>query len=95
MAVCQGVRWDFPVPRQERSRDLAIAKAFGERVREVRLDAGLSQEALAEAAGLHPTFISNVERGYRVPSVPTLLRLAAGLRVAPGELLNELETGET
>ena len=50
----------------------------------------MTQEALAEAAGLHPTFISNVERGYRVPSVPTLLRLAKGLGVKPSLLVDTL-----
>ena len=78
--------------RQRRSRDQAVAVAFGRRVREVRLEAGLTQEGLAEAAELHPTFISNVERGYRVPSVPTMLRLARGLGVPPGRLVDELGT---
>jgi transcriptional regulator with XRE-family HTH domain len=51
----------------------------------------MTQEALAEAAGLHPTFISNVERGYRVPTVPTMLRVAKGLRVPAGRLVEGLE----
>lgn len=76
---------------RERSRDLAIATAFGQRVRTVRHDVGITQEKLAEAAGLHPTFISNVERGYRVPTVPTLLRLARGLGVPPSELIDDLQ----
>ena len=50
----------------------------------------MSQEALDEAAGLHPTFISNVERGYRLPTVATLLRLAKGLGVPPGDLVDRL-----
>jgi transcriptional regulator with XRE-family HTH domain len=79
------------VAPRERSRDQAMAVAFGQRVREVRLAADLSQEALAEAAGLHPTFISNVERGYRVPSVPTLLKLAAALSIKPSELVDGLD----
>ncbi|HYI61526.1 MAG TPA: helix-turn-helix transcriptional regulator [Acidimicrobiales bacterium] len=79
------------VPAHQRSRDLAVAVAFGKRVRELRLAAGMTQEALAEAAGLHPTFISNVERGYRVPSVPTMLRLAQGLEVAAGRLVEGVE----
>jgi len=79
------------VPDRQRSRDLAIAAAFGQRVREVRLASNLTQESLAEAAGLHPTFISNVERGYRVPTVPTLLRLATGLAVSPGVLVDGLD----
>lgn len=78
------------VPR-ERSRDLGVAIAFGERLKEVSTGAGMSQEKLAEAAGLHPTFISNVERGYRVPTLPTVLRLAKGLGVPPGELLDGLD----
>jgi transcriptional regulator with XRE-family HTH domain len=73
---------------RERERDQAIAVAFGQRVRKARLAANLTQEALAEATGLHPTFISNVERGYRVPSVPTLIRLAAGLGVPPSVLVD-------
>jgi len=80
----------LPAVPEHRTRDKAIAAAFGQRVREVRLRVGLTQEALAEAAGLHPTFISNVERGYRVPTVPTMLRLAHGLGVEPGELVNDL-----
>jgi transcriptional regulator with XRE-family HTH domain len=65
--------------------------AFGQRVREVRSEVGMTQEALAEAAGLHPTFISNIERGYRVPTVPTMLRVAKGLRVPAGRLVEGLE----
>lgn len=81
------------VAPRERSRDLELAKAFGRRVRELRLKQGLTQESLAEAAGVHTTFISNVERGYRVPSVPTLLRLAGGLGVEPGKLVDALSPG--
>ena len=79
------------VPDHQRSRDLAIAAAPGERVRAARKAAGLTQEALAEAAELHPTFISNIERGYRVPTVPTMLRVARGLAVRPGDLVDGLE----
>jgi ribosome-binding protein aMBF1 (putative translation factor) len=79
------------VSPRERSRDKTIAVAFGERVRAAHLEAGMSQEALAEAAGLHPTFVSNVERGYRVPTIPTLIRLASGLRVAASALIDGIE----
>lgn len=77
-------------PRQ-RARDQAIAVAFGQRVREIRTEVDMTQEALAEAAGLHPTFISNIERGYRVPTLPTMLRVARGLGVAAGRLVEGLE----
>jgi transcriptional regulator with XRE-family HTH domain len=92
MALSQGGPLGFrAVSPRERSRDLAIAAAFGERVRTTRQEAGMSQEELAEAAGMHPTFVSNVERGYRVPSVPTLLRLATGLGVAPSVLVDGID----
>ena len=73
---------------RERSRDQAIAVALGRRVRDARNQAKMTQEELAEATDLHATFISNVERGYRVPTVPTLLKLAAGLGVKPSKLID-------
>ena len=76
-----------------RSEDLQIAGAVGERVRSARNRAGMTQEQLAEAAGLHPTFVSNVERGYRVPTVATLVRLASALGVTAGSLVDDLELG--
>ena len=47
----------------------------------------ITQEALADRAGLHRTEIGLLERGHRVPRVDTLLRLAAALAVEPAELL--------
>lgn len=78
---------------ERRTENLAIAAAFGRRVRQLRIEHGLTQEELAEAAGLHPTFVSNVERGYRVPTLPTVLRLANGLKVNLGDLLAGLDPG--
>ena len=77
------------MPR-DAQRDHAIAVAFGKRVREVRLEAGMTQEALAEAAGLHPTFVSNVERGYRLASLATLVQIARGLEVPAAILVEDL-----
>ena len=78
------------MPKQQRQRDLEVAAAFGMRVKKLRKEQNLTQEKLAEAAGLHPTFISNVERGYRVPSLPTVLRLASALDVLPSRLIDKL-----
>ena len=50
----------------------------------------MTQEGLAEAAELHATFVSNLERGYRVPSLPTVLRVAAGLGVTKPFSLEEV-----
>ena len=67
--------------------------AFGERLRELRDHKGLSQDALAHATDIHPTAIGRMERGAREPRLTTILRLADGLGLQPGELLNELGQG--
>ena len=61
--------------------------AFGRRVRARREELGLSQERLADAAGLHWTFIGQVERGQRNLTLHNILKLAAALRCDPGELI--------
>lgn len=48
---------------------------------------GLSQEGLADAAGLHRTHISLIERGQRDVRLETIESLAHGLQVQPGELM--------
>jgi DNA-binding XRE family transcriptional regulator len=75
-----------------RARDQDLAAAFGKRLRTLRLERGLTQEQLAETADLHPTFISNVERGYSAPTLYTLLHLAEALDVQPGQLVDDLRS---
>jgi transcriptional regulator with XRE-family HTH domain len=65
----------------------AARKQLGANLRRHRGRAGLSQEALAERCELDRTEISLLERGMRFPRLDTLVRLARGLQVAPGELL--------
>jgi len=55
-------------------------------LRQVRLDRRLSQEDLAELVGLDRTYISDLERGLRNPSLKTLARVAAALDITIGEL---------
>jgi transcriptional regulator with XRE-family HTH domain len=64
--------------------------AFGERVRTRRHELGKSQEALADDCGLHWTFVGQVERGQRNITLHNILKLAAGLRIDPGELVRGL-----
>jgi len=65
--------------------------AFGRRIRELRLDRELSQEELAERAGLHWTYVSGVERGQRAPSLDVVGRFANGLGVTLAELFGPLK----
>ena len=64
-----------------------FVRQFGNRVRELREERGWSQEALADAAGLHRTHISLIERGQRAVRLETIESLAIALRVQPAELM--------
>lgn len=57
-------------------------------LRKLRQARGLSQEAFAEEAGLHRTYISDIERGARNPTITVVDKLAAALRVPLGDLLD-------
>lgn len=63
---------------------------FGRRVRLNREKKHLSQEALADLAGLHWTFVGQVERGMRNISLHNIIKLAAGLGVDPSILVKGL-----
>jgi transcriptional regulator with XRE-family HTH domain len=60
----------------------------GHFIREWRRASGLSQEALAELAGVTHGLISQIERGLTAYTQPTLERLAGAFRCRPGDLLN-------
>ncbi len=72
------------------NQDPAVSVAFGRRLREVRGGRGLSQDGLARETEVHPTAISRFERGLREPRLKSVLLLARGLGVKPGELVEEL-----
>jgi transcriptional regulator with XRE-family HTH domain len=63
---------------------------LGQRVRARRTELGLSQMGLADRIGLHFTFVSSVERGERNLSLSSLVRLAQGLDISPGVLVDGL-----
>jgi len=60
---------------------------FGKRVRELRQIRGFSQEALADLAELHRTYIGGIERGERNVSLKNIEAIANALSVSMGELL--------
>ena len=74
--------------RTTRRYDAAVE--FGSRLRAVRTEAGLSQMALADLAGLHFTYVSSVERGERNVSLENIVRLAAALDINPSRLVEGL-----
>ncbi len=72
----------------------AAHAAFGRAVRSVRVERGLSQEALAAHSGLHRTYIGGIERGERNLSYANILRLAHALDVPASELVLRAEDRE-
>ena len=60
--------------------------ALGRAIRQLRLERGMTQEALAHAADIHPTWISHLESGRENPAWGTVARLAKALGVRISEL---------
>ena len=65
-----------------------IQKRLAKNLRAIRHEAGWSQEDLALEAGIHRTYISDLERGARNPSITIIEKLAKTLEVKPGALLD-------
>lgn len=63
-----------------------ILKRFGQKVRALRIERGLSQEKLAEMSGLHRTYISSLELGKRNVSLINIHALAKALQVPVSSL---------
>lgn len=68
----------------------AQTAAFGQRLRALRKQQGLSRHELSWRTGLIETDIGRYERGRRDPRLTTILRLARGLDLPPGELVDGL-----
>ncbi len=67
--------------------------ALGRRVRKRRKEMRLTQEMLAEKAAISPSFLGHIERGSRILSLDTLLRLCEALETTANDLLGAFEDG--
>jgi transcriptional regulator with XRE-family HTH domain len=77
----------MPKPDRE-TADNGFRATLSTRIAALRKQHGLSVTALAAAADVSPGFISQVERGQALPSIATLVRIAAALGVRVGELFD-------
>lgn len=66
--------------------DVAILRALGKRVRDLRHSRGFSQELLAELADIHENHVRRIEGGTANPSYLVIARIARALGVTPGDL---------
>lgn len=81
----------MPPRRQSTPRSPEHA-ALGEAVRSLRAEAGMSQEALADAAHVHITLLGPLERGTGNPNYATIVKLAHALKTTPGALVGRADT---
>lgn len=66
-----------------------LLKTFASNLKKYRLEAGLSQEKLADLCELHRTYISDIERGERNISLTNVERLSKALKIPASKLLEE------
>lgn len=70
-----------------------VNSAIGKAISKLRLEAGLSQEELAERAGIHRTYVSQLERGIKSPTLAVLIKVAKALDTRASRLLRSVEDG--
>lgn len=71
-----------------------IEVKFGEILKKIRIEKGLSQHQLALHADLDRTYISLLERGLRTPTLATLFKISSALGIAPHKIVIQLEEYE-
>jgi transcriptional regulator with XRE-family HTH domain len=68
-----------------------LLRALGQRIRELRLKKGYSQEAFADHCGVHRTFMGTIERGETNLSFSNLAKIAGALNIPLSRLLSRIE----
>ncbi|WP_363799811.1 helix-turn-helix transcriptional regulator [Lysobacter firmicutimachus] len=79
-----------PAPKRRKAPD-ELLKAVGARIREVRLERGLSQDQLAYAIPLDRAHVGLIESGKTAPTVRTLVKFAVALECEVGDLVPYVE----
>ncbi len=73
-------------------KDVGLERLFGRILRELRTERGLSQEELGFESNYHRTYISQLERGQKNPSLKAIFRLARVLGIRPSEMIRRIES---
>jgi transcriptional regulator with XRE-family HTH domain len=68
-----------------------VNSKLGKVISGLRLSAGLSQEELAERASIHRTYVSQIERGLKSPTIAVLLKLSKALETTPSKIMQLFE----
>jgi transcriptional regulator with XRE-family HTH domain len=82
----------MPKPHAAKEREASSPEAaFGRVLRKLRQTQSVSQEELGAKSGYHRTYIGQLERGEKSPSLRTIFNLAATLKVAPSRIITGVE----
>lgn len=81
------------MPRRQTRSEVGIR--FGATLRRIRRSRRLSQESLAELAGVTADYVGFVERGENVPTIEVMLRLARALKIDAAALFADIDTRVT
>ena len=68
-----------------------LQRLLGQRIRDLRLKRGFSQESIADHCGIHRTYQGGIERGERNLTIQTIHTVAKGLEMSMSELLAGIE----
>lgn len=79
-------------PKGATSFDAPVAIAFGQALRNIRIEKALTQEQLALIAGVAPTFVGQIERGENQASFGVIVKLARAMEVAAALLVARAES---
>ncbi|GGT07452.1 helix-turn-helix transcriptional regulator [Streptomyces atratus] len=77
------------MPRDEPDLNSEQLRRFGDRVRDLRIQANLTQEAFAEMTNINRRTLQRIERGTSDPSCSALVRIAAALHISLADLVRE------
>jgi transcriptional regulator with XRE-family HTH domain len=80
------------VKKKTNKRPAKANVAFGDAIRRVRTKAGLSQERLAELAGIHRNHVGDIERGDKEVCLLTMLRICRALDIPLSTLALDMES---
>ncbi len=69
-----------------------INSAISQIIAQLRHEAGISQEELAHRAGIHRTYVSQIERGLKSPTLHVLIQIANALDTSASEIISKIES---
>jgi len=71
-----------------------VNKAIAQTISKLRHEANISQEELADRAGIHRTYVSQIERSLKSPTLQVLMKIAKALNTSASGIIKDIETHE-